>query len=94
MDKTIQKQQMDDGLNIEIERAQKAIKGLVYKNHVGQELIDLENSRLDFSKTYVFLGFTQKGDKVILGESDMSGPDGERIYKKVYGTIYKREAEN
>jgi len=78
--------------SLEIGKSQKAIKELSYKNSVGQKLINLKNYALDFESSFVLLGFTKKGDKAILGVSESSSPDGERVFKKVYGTIYKRES--
>lgn len=73
-----------------LQQAHKEIDSMIFEEN-GSKLIRLENYCLDFSKTFVYLGMTKKGDKVILGDIDMRGPDGIHYHKKMYGQIYERE---
>lgn len=74
-----------------IEMAQEAVNKLLFDNH-DVKMIGLENYALDFKQSYVFLGFTKKGDKVILGDIYSYGPDGVK-YRKRYGVIELTEAQ-
>lgn len=49
------------------------VESKVYEKD-GHKMIDIENSRLDFSSSFVFLGFTNS--RVRLGEIYSSGPQG------------------
>lgn len=73
---------------------QAKIEEMTYENrhgyHKGMKFIRLGNYALDFKQEYVFLGFTKNGNKVILGETSIYGPD--RIeYNKRFGKIEKDE---
>jgi hypothetical protein len=61
------------------------INDMIYERD-GQKYINLGNCRLDFKKTFAFLGFTKNMKKVILGDIHSSGPDGIK-YTRRYGTI-------
>ena len=61
------------------------IESLVYEKH-GQKFINLSNYCLDFKQSYVFLGFTAKKTKVILGDVYMYGPN-EVKYTKKFGRV-------
>lgn len=73
-----------------LQQAHQEIDSMIYTEN-GSKQIRLENYCLDFSKSFVYLGMTKKGDKVILGDIDKVGPDGIHYYKKMYGQIYERE---
>lgn len=75
---------------IQLQKAHKVIDSMIFEENESKQ-IRLENYCLDFSKSFVYLGMTKKGDKVILGEIDTVGPNGIHYYKKIYGTIYERE---
>lgn len=69
-----------------------AIMGKMVFTRDGIEQIALGNYALDFKKSFVFLGFTQNKNKVILGDIHTYGAtqqDGTREvkYRKCYGRI-------
>jgi hypothetical protein len=68
-----------------------AIEKMVYEKN-GHKFIDLGSYCLDFKQTYVFLGFTAKKSKVILGDIYQSGPGGVK-YTKRFGKVDKRTVE-
>lgn len=59
------------------------VESKVYEKD-GHKMIDIENSRLDFSSSFVFLGFTKS--RVKLGEIYLSGPQGIKFNVK-YGIL-------
>ena len=72
-----------------LEEVKKATEAKIFSSH-GVKMISLGSYCLDFKQDYVFLGFTKKGDKVILGEITMIGPN-RLEYNKRYGTFEVRE---
>lgn len=72
---------------IEIEKTHESINNMLFESH-GVKMIGLGSYALDFKQDYVFLGFTEKGDKVKLGEIYIIGPDSLK-YKKRFGKITK-----
>ena len=65
------------------QQIKKFIESKVYEKD-GRKMIDIENSRLDFSSSFVFLGFTKS--RVKLGEIYLSGPQGIKFNVK-YGIL-------
>ena len=74
-----------------LQKAHKEIDSMIFEQN-GSKLIGLGSYCLDFKHSYVFLGYTKKGDKVILGDISSTGPEGVKIHKKQYGKIYERES--
>ena len=64
------------------------IRGKMVYSRDGILQIGLGNYALDFKKSFAFLGFTKKGDKAILGDIYVIGPDALK-YKKRFGNITK-----
>jgi len=59
------------------------VESKVYEKD-GHKMIDIENSRLDFSSSFVFLGFTKS--RVRLGEIYLSSPEGIKFNTR-YGIL-------
>lgn len=73
-----------------IQKAQEKILEMTHEQH-GVKLIGLGCYALDFKNEYVFLGFTKKGDKAILGRISIFGPNGIKYSKKIYARIEERQ---
>ena len=65
------------------QQIKKFVESKVYEKD-GHKMIDIENYALDFSSSFVFLGFTKS--RVRLGEIYLSSPQGIKFNVK-YGTL-------
>ena len=65
------------------QQIKKFVESKVYEKD-GHKMIDIENYALDFSSSFVFLGFTKSRNK--LGEIYLSGTEGIKFNVK-YGIL-------